>query len=156
MALVGHACKTTPRRYHFQWSKCMDKCRKMEGDHYGQRRTTFIPWKEGVTPSDIRRRLSAIGGQIAPPHSTVFSWVRDASSGRRLSVCGIATSLKNGTLKPSEALKEMAAKYRPKRGMCWFSGGSILRLKITNCCKRVKSKSFPNAPRILVIKLRFR
>ena len=89
----------------------------MEGDHHGQRRTIWILWKEGVTPSDIRRRLSAIGGQIAPPHRTVFSWARDASSGRRLSVSGIVTSLKNGTLKPSEALKEMAAKYRSRRGM---------------------------------------
>ena len=31
----------------------MDKSRKMEGDHYRQRRTTWILWKEGVTPSDI-------------------------------------------------------------------------------------------------------
>ena len=117
MALVGHGCKEMLRLYHFQWSKCMDKSRKMEGDHHGQRRTIWILWKEGVTPSDIRRRLSAIGGQIAPPHRTVFSWARDASSGRRLSVSGIVTSLKNGTLKPSEALKEMAAKYRSRRGM---------------------------------------
>jgi len=103
----------------------------------------------------FRRQLSAICGQKAHTHSTAFSWVRDASSGRRLSVCVITTSRKNGTVKPSEALKEMAAKYRPRRGMCWVSGYSILSLKIANSCKLGKSKSFPDAPRILIIKLRF-
>jgi hypothetical protein len=36
---------------------------------------------------------------------------------RRLSVCGGATPLKNGSVLPSEALKEMVAMYRPRRGI---------------------------------------
>ena len=60
-----------------------------------------------LTTSDIRRRLSAICGQKEPSYSAVFSWVRDVSSDRQLSVCGIATTLKNGTVKPSEVFKEI-------------------------------------------------
>jgi hypothetical protein len=93
----------------------MDKSRKMEGDRHGQRRTSWFLWKEGVTPSDIRRRLSAI---LWAESTFTQRWVRDVSSGRRLSLCGIAASLKNGTVKPYETLKEMAAMYRPRREMC--------------------------------------
>jgi len=60
----------------------MDKSRKMEGDYRGLRWTTWSLWEEGVTPSDIHRRLSAVCGQIAPARSTVFNCVRSFGSGK--------------------------------------------------------------------------
>ena len=35
----------------------------MEGDYHGQRSTTWSLCKEGVTPSDIHRRLSTVYGE---------------------------------------------------------------------------------------------
>jgi hypothetical protein len=83
MAPVGHVCKKMLRHYHVQWSKCMDKSRKAECDR-GQRRTAWFLWKEGVTPSDIRRRLPAVCVQEAPSHSTVLSRVRNVSNGKEI------------------------------------------------------------------------
>jgi len=54
----------------------------MEGDYHGQRWTTWLLCKEGVTPSDIQRQLSAVCGQEVPAHGTVFSWVWGFSSGK--------------------------------------------------------------------------
>ena len=74
MALVVHVCEKLLHCYQVQWSKRMDKSRKMEGDYHGQRRTTWFLRKEGVTPSDIRRQLYAVCGQKTPARSTVFNW----------------------------------------------------------------------------------
>jgi hypothetical protein len=60
----------------------MDRSSKIEGDNQGQRLTTWFLWKEDVKPSDIRRRLSAIGGKEAPARSNVFNWVRSFGSGK--------------------------------------------------------------------------
>jgi hypothetical protein len=60
----------------------MDRSRKMEGDYRGQRWTTWFLCKEGVTPSDIQHRLSAVCDQKAPAYGSVFSWVRGFSSGK--------------------------------------------------------------------------
>jgi len=60
----------------------MDKSRKMEGDYRGLRCTTWSLWEEGVTPSDIHRRLSAVCEQTASTRSTVFNRVRSISSGK--------------------------------------------------------------------------
>ena len=54
----------------------------MEGDYCGQRWTTWFMCKEGVTPSDIQRRLSAVCGQKVPACGTVFIWARCFSSGK--------------------------------------------------------------------------
>ena len=83
----------------------MDKGRKMEGDYRRQKWPTWSLRKEGVTPSDIHRRLSAVCGQKAPAHSTVFNWVQNFSSGNAtaqaaLSMSGTVTSLNDGSVKP--------------------------------------------------------
>jgi len=49
----------------------------------GRRRTTWILWKEGVTPSDIRCRLFAICGEKALACSTLSNWVQSFSSGKQ-------------------------------------------------------------------------
>jgi hypothetical protein len=49
---------------------------------------------------------------------------------RRLSVCGIATPLKKGTLQPSEALRELAAMYWPTWIVRWASSFLMFCLKI--------------------------
>jgi len=54
----------------------------MEVDYHGQRWNTWLLCKEDVTPSDIQRLLSAVCGQKVPACGTVFSWVRDFSSGK--------------------------------------------------------------------------
>jgi hypothetical protein len=54
----------------------------MEGVYHGQRWTTWFLRKEGITLSDIQRRLSAVFGQKAPAYGSVFSWVRGFSSGK--------------------------------------------------------------------------
>jgi hypothetical protein len=46
----------------------------MESDYHGQRQTTWFLCKEGVTPSHIQRRLSAVFEHKAPASVTVFSW----------------------------------------------------------------------------------
>jgi len=43
--------------------------RETEGDYHGRLRTI---WKEGVKPSDIHSRLSAVCGETAPKPSTVY------------------------------------------------------------------------------------
>ena len=54
----------------------------MEGNYHGQRWTTWFLCKEGITPSDIQRRLSAVCGLEVLARGTVFSWVRGFSSGK--------------------------------------------------------------------------
>jgi len=54
----------------------------MEGNYHWQSRTTWFVCKEGITPSDVERRLSAFCGQKARACGTVFSWVRGFSSGK--------------------------------------------------------------------------
>jgi hypothetical protein len=82
MALVMHFCEKPLHHYHIRRPKCVNKSRKMEGDYHGQRQTSWFLGKEGVTPSDIQRPLSAVRGQKAPPCGSVFSWVRGFSSGK--------------------------------------------------------------------------
>jgi hypothetical protein len=60
----------------------MDRSRKMKGDYHGQRQTTWFLCEEDVTPSDIKRRLSAVCREKAPASITVFSWLRGFSSGK--------------------------------------------------------------------------
>jgi len=47
----------------------------MVGDYRGSDGPRGFWWNEGVTPSDIHRRLPAICGERAPERSTVFNWV---------------------------------------------------------------------------------
>ena len=54
----------------------------MEGNYHGQGRTMWFLCKEGVTPSDIQRQLSAVCGQKVPARSIVFSSVWSFSSGK--------------------------------------------------------------------------
>ena len=54
----------------------------MEGVYHGQRWTTWLLCKEGVTPSDMQRWLSAVCDQKAPAYGNVFSWVRGFNSGK--------------------------------------------------------------------------
>jgi len=92
----------------------MDKSRKMEGDYDGLRWTTWSLWEEGVTPSDIHRRLSAVCGQKAPTRSTVFNWVRSFSSGKAASQVAVHEWYNNITnirsVKPPGS-KDMAPMY---------------------------------------------
>ena len=91
MPLVVHASGTLLGRYQVEWSRRMDQIRKIQGDShghrcttwFGQRWTTWLLWKEGVKPSDIHSRLSAIRGDKAPAPSTVFNWVWSFNIGRK-------------------------------------------------------------------------
>ena len=72
----------------------------------------LVPAGKSVKPSHIHRRLSAICGKHL--HTALCSAGYGASTVARklhrwLSVSGIATRLKNGSAKPSEIPKEMAA-----------------------------------------------
>jgi hypothetical protein len=82
MALVVQACKKLLRHYQVECSERVDKNRKMEGDYHGQRQTAWFLRKEGVKPSDVQRRLSAVCGEEAHARSTVFNWVRNFNSGK--------------------------------------------------------------------------
>ena len=83
MALAVNASETLLRPYQAWWSGRMDKIQKNQGDSYGQGWTTRLLWKEGVKPSDIHRRLSAIRWEKAPARDTVLNWVRSFSSGKK-------------------------------------------------------------------------
>jgi hypothetical protein len=98
----------------------MEKSLKMEGNYHGQRWTTSFLWKEGIKQSDIYE-LSAICAKKALACSTMFGYRASAlprKLHRQLSVSGIKTFLKKMVpLSHPGARKEMAAIYRPKRGI---------------------------------------
>ena len=119
----------------------MEKSRKMEGFYHGQRRTTWLLWKEGVK----HRQFSAVCGERAFASNTVFSWVQGKPHGR-LSLCGIVTSLNIEFVKSSGAPKGWQ-RYVPLgegRKMC--PAGSYLiftqRLK-GNATNEVNRNNFP-------------
>jgi len=102
----------------------------MEGDYQEQRWAMLFPCKEGVTPSDIYRQLSAGCGQKAPAPSAVFNWVRSWKSHRRLSVGGTETPLKNGSAKPFGSSQGDDSRIEPGRGVCLASSCLVFSLKL--------------------------
>jgi hypothetical protein len=79
----------------------------MEGDYHGQRWTTWFLCKEGVTLSDIQRRLSAVYGQKAPAYDTVFSTVWGFNSGKERAQVAVRGWYRNT---PEERLNEVTRK----------------------------------------------
>ena len=54
----------------------------MEFDTNGQRWATWLLWKEGVSGSDIHRRLVSTCGEGAPCERTVRNWITDFHGGK--------------------------------------------------------------------------
>jgi len=61
-------------------------------------------WKEGVTLSDIHRRLTAVCGHKAPPGLTMFNWVPKFNSRKAAAQVAVQEWYRNVTkLRFSEA-----------------------------------------------------
>ena len=116
------------RHYQVLWSKCIDKGRKKQGDCHVQRRTTWLLYKEGGTPSVISSLYRKNTGPQCCLGSTGYR--ASAVAGelhQRLPKSGIATQLSNGSVQPSGSCqKEMAAMYRHSKGICWGGSYSVL------------------------------
>ena len=95
----------------------------MVGDYRGQRWTTCLLCKEGVTPSDIERRLSAVCGLKVPACGAVFGWVRGFSSGKESAQEAVRGWYRNT---PEEWLGEVIRKVSRRWRRCITWEGSML------------------------------
>jgi len=93
----------------------------MVGDFRGQRWAAWFLWKKDITPLDIHPPLSAICGEESHPYGTVLAGYISSTEAMRLnrwlSVSGIATSLKNGSLKPSRSSQGNGSDVQSRNGV---------------------------------------
>jgi len=93
----------------------------MVGHFREQRWTAWFLWKKGVTPSDIHYSLSAICGEKSHPCNTVLAGYRSSTAAvklnRWLSMRGIATFLKNGSVKPSRSSQGDGSDVQSRNGV---------------------------------------
>jgi hypothetical protein len=90
----------------------MDRGRKMEGDYHGQRWTTWTLCKEGVTPSDIQRRLSSVCEQKASAWDTVFSWVQGFSGGKESAQVAVRVWYRNTPKNGCEVIRKVSRRWQ--------------------------------------------